>query len=475
MEFHPTARTKRLVLAASIAAAFGAFAAPALSADMETILEKMHEKGLLTDEEYQEMRTQTREERRKEALEKATVEEKEAKAKEAEPNTLKGKFSDGFTLESGDKQHSISISGRVHADYRSFSEDSTNSNSADTFDIRRAYFGVSGKLYNDWTYEVTSDVANSSLEYAWLNYKSSDPLQFRIGAFKMPFSFEELTSSRFIDFQERSLVNAFVPAKDQGLMIYGEPVKNTFGYWLAAMNGSGKNTDEPNSVVDDKDLIARAAVNFAPMFGMSNGVLHLGANYSFGTIPGNVAPSGGVRTEGRGLTFFTPNAPSANASDETDRERLGLEGVAAWGPIKLQAELLQASFENTTVAYDTDIDSYYAAVTWLITGEKYSDNYTLGGMRAIKPNNPFKKGAGGTGAWELGVRVSKLDASDLTAAQFTGTNEADAITVGLKWIPVTPVRFYLNYTQTDFAQPIAVTNGTADSEKAVTLRASVFF
>ena len=154
-------------------------------------------------------------------------------------------------------------------------------------------------------------------------------------------------------------------------------------------------------------------------------------------------------------TAVGSNAPSANAADETDRERLGVEGVAAWGPIKFQAEMLQASFENSAVAYDNDIDSYYAAVTWLITGEKYSDSYTLGGMRAIKPNNPFKKGGGGLGAWELGVRVSKLDASDLTPAQFTGTNEADSITVGLKWIPVTPVRFYLNYTQTDFAQAIA--------------------
>jgi phosphate-selective porin OprO/OprP len=473
MPFHATAKTRRLVLAAALATAFGSLPAAALSADMETILEKMHEKGLLTDQEYEEMRSQAREDRRKQALKEATAEEKAAKAKEEEPATLKGRFSDGFTLESGDKQHSISLSGRIHADYRSFSEDSTNANSADTFDVRRAYFGASGKLYNDWTFEVTSDVANSSLEYAYLNYKSSDSLQFRIGAFKMPFSFEELTSSRFLDFQERSLVNGFVPGKDQGLMVYGEPVKNTFAYAFAAMNGGGKNADEANSVVDDKDLIARAAANFAPMAGMTAGVLHLGVNYSIGTIPGDVAPSSGVRTEGRGLTFFTPAAPGA-APNETDRERMGLEGVAAWGPIKFQAELLQANFENSAAAYDRDINSYYAAVSWLITGEKYADNYTLSGIRAIKPNNPFKKG-GGTGAWEVGLRMSKLDASDLTAGQFTGTNEADAITVGLKWIPVTPVRFYLNYTQTDFDTPIAVSGGTADSEKAVTLRASVFF
>jgi phosphate-selective porin OprO/OprP len=421
------------------------------------------------------MRTEARAERRAQALKEANEAEKAAKKADSAPSELTGRFKDGFSWESGDKQHSISLSGRVHADFRSFDIDSTNSNTADTFDIRRAYLGVSGKLYNDWSFEATSDIANGTLEYAYVNYKASDLLQFRMGAFKMPFSFEELTSSRFIDFQERSLVNAFVPAKDQGLMIHGEPVKNTFGYALAVMNGSGKNADEGNAVVDDKEFIARGALNFAPMANLSDAVLHLGAGYTTGTLPGNTALTSGIRTEGRGITFLTVNAPSAVANSETDRERLGLEGVAAWGPLKLQTEWVKSAFENSSAGYEREIDAYYAALTWLITGEKYADFYTLNGMRAIVPNKQFKKGAEGMGAWELGVRISKIDAGELTAGQFTGTNEADAITVGLKWVPVTPVRIYLNYTQTDFDTPIAVTNGTADSEKAITLRASVFF
>jgi phosphate-selective porin OprO/OprP len=485
MGFETIAGAKRLVLAASLAAAFGMNAAPALSADMETILEKMHEKGLLTDEEYEEMRTQAREERRREALEKANAEEKAAKAKEAEPATLKGKFSDGFTLESGDKQHAISLSGRVHADYRSFSPEEVG---ADTFDIRRAYLGVSGKLYNDWTFEVTGDLAADTLEYAFLNYKQSDALQFRIGAFKMPFSFEELTSSRFIDFQERSLVNALVPAKEQGLSIYGEPAKNVFAYAIAASNGQGKEGDDTSNTVDDKDLIGRLVLNLAPMMSLSNTIIHLGGNYSTGTIPVAAAPSG--RTEGRGATFFIP---AAFTGTEVDRERTGLEAVLAWGPVKLQTEWVTANFQGTStggVDYDRNIDAYYASVNWLITGEKYSDSYTLNGMRAIKPNNPFKKGAGGTGAWELGVRWSKWDGSEFAATNPAGTGalttgcvatggacttEADAMTVALKWIPITPVRFYLNYVQTDFDTPVGVAPTTSDDEKAITLRAAVYF
>lgn len=463
---------KRLILAASVAVFCAGLAAPA-QADMETLLDKLRAKGVLSEEEYQEMRTDVRADRRAKALKEANEAEKETKKAESAPSQLSGKFSDGFSWESGDKQHSIALSGRVHADYRSFDINSTNANTANGFDIRRAYLGVSGKLYNDWTYEATSDIAAGTLEYAWLNYKQNDSLQVRMGAFKMPFSFEELTSSRFIDFQERSLVNAFVPAKDQGLMIHGEPVKNTFAYALAVMNGNGKNTDETSAVSDRQEFVARAAVNFAPMADLTTSILHIGAGYTSGSVSGGTALTGGMRTEGRGITFLTVNTPSA--SIETDRERMGLETVLAWGPVKLQGEWVETAWENTAVAYDREATAYYAAVNWLITGEKYADFYTLNGMRAIKPNRPFRKGAEGMGAWELGVRYSKVDADDLTTGQFTGSKVADAITVGLKWVPVTPVRIYLNYTKTDFDTPIAVTGGTADSEKAITLRTSVFF
>jgi phosphate-selective porin OprO/OprP len=465
---------KRLILAASIMALFGGVAAPAM-ADMETLLDKLRAKGVLTEEEYQEMRTEARAQRREEALKKANEAEKEAKKAESAPATLSGKFSDGFTFESGDKQHSIGISGRVHADYRTFDINSTNANTANGFDIRRAYLGVHGKLYGDWNYEATIDVANNTLEYAWLNYKAADALQFRMGAFKMPFSYEELTSSRFIDFQERSLVNAFVPGKDQGFMVHGEPVKNVFAYGAAFMNGGGKNTDEANSQVDDQEFVLRAVANFAPLADLKNAVLHVGAGYTNGKIPGNSALTGGIRTEGRGLTFLTISSPGGTASSDTDRERTGLETVLAYGPIKLQGEWVKAAYTNDSVAFDREIDAYYGAVSWLITGESYADFYTLNGLRAIKPNRPFKKGADGMGAWELGARYSKIDGDELATGEFTGTKSAEALTVGLKWIPVTPVRFYLNYTETKFDTPVAIVGTTTEKERAITLRSSVFF
>ncbi|HXV08318.1 MAG TPA: porin [Burkholderiales bacterium] len=478
-------RGTTLALTALVAALLGGVQpARAQTEIFDDLLEKLRDKGVLSDAEYDalkqardEERLQQRAERRKQALEAATAAEHEEKAKAEEKTTLKGRFRDGFTFESGDKQHSISVTGRVHADYRSFSEDSTNANSADTFDVRRAYIGLSGKFYNDWTFDVTADVAQTSapqLDVAWLNWGRYKPIQARAGQFKMPFSLEELTSSRFIDFQERSLVNSLVPAKERGAMLHGAFGKGFF-YGAALSNGAGKNANEGNSIEDSKDIIGRLGVNAAEWLGNKDIVLHVAGAYSTGTIPGGVSPvGGGVRTEGRGLTFFNTAAMGA-ATDDVDRSRTGGEVSVAWGPIKAQGEYVKSNFEWTAggVGFDQDIKAYYAEAMWLITGEKYADAYRGGAYAAIKPKNAF--GSGGWGAWEVGVRYTDFDAEDF-AANAGLTNKATAYTVGLKWIPVTNVRFYLNYVQTDFDTPVAVSGGgTTDDEKAITLRAAVYF
>ena len=162
-----TTASRRLILAMAIAGLFGASAAPAF-ADMETLIDKLHEKGVLSDDDYEQMRTEARAERRAQALKEANDSEKAAKKADSAPSELTGRFKEGFTWESGDKENSISLTGRIHADYRRFDVDSgsvtgANANSANTFDIRRAYLGVTGKLYKDWTFELTTDLAADTI------------------------------------------------------------------------------------------------------------------------------------------------------------------------------------------------------------------------------------------------------------------------------------------------------------------------
>jgi len=466
---------------AGIAMVTGVSTAAAMDDSVDGLLEKLKSRGVLTEQEYEEMKTErdaqkmeARAERRKRAMREAIEVEKEEKAKEDAKTTLVGRFRDGFSFESGDKKNSIALSGRVHGDYRHFSVNSTNANTANTFDVRRAYIGVSGKIANDFTFDVTADVAQTAapqLDVAWANIQISPAAQFRIGQFKMPMSIEELTSSRFIDFQERSFVNAQVPAKERGAMIHGTPYPGVF-YGLAVSNGAGKNNNESSSTVDNKDVIGRVGLNLAEITGNKDLVLHAAIAYSDGEIPSTSSVS--LRTEGRGLTFFNPTITSSSGS--IDRTRKHWEASLAFGRFKFQTEQMYASYSGVASGthFEREVDLRYLEALWMITGEQYADAYRGGAYGAIKPLRPFAMGSGNPGAWELGVRLSEADATEFAAVSGQ-TREARGVTVGVKWIPVTNVRMYLNVTRTSFDTPVTVVGGTTTGETAVTFRTGLYF
>jgi len=59
-----------------------------------------------------------------------------------------------------------------------------------------------------------------------------------------------------------------------------------------------------------------------------------------------------------------------------------------------------------------DVNSWYVQGVWNITGEKWADAYSGGIFKGIKPMSNFKPGSG-WGAFQLGLRYSKFDASSL--------------------------------------------------------------
>ncbi|MDP3332799.1 MAG: porin [Methylococcaceae bacterium] len=492
---------------AAVAGAMMFNAMPAMADSTDDIVNALIAKGVLTEEEGA-------------LLVKGRTGEKEAAAKKKE-SAISASFKDGIVFESGDKQHKMSINGRAQLDYRSFNnEDSTNQ--ADTFDIRRAYLGVKGTFYNTYDYEVTYNGANaagSDLLYAYFNARYWDAAQLKLGQFKQPFSMEELGSSRFTNFTERSFVTQLVPSVDRGIQLHGVPTKG-LTYAVGAFNGVGINggtaandtfggntaaatgvTAVPASASDGKAYTGRVTANIAEFIGNKDAVFHLGAAYSKSTENSNTSAIG-MRSEGRGTNVFASQAFTALSSTNKgyDLNRTGLEAAVAYGPFKFQSEYVKAEFEpdgNTALVTGAvagqsyDIDAWYAAVNWNITGESYADVYKDGlfGGR-LKPKSEFspRDGKYGWGAWEIGARYSKLDASDFAAAQTnrvfitpgssannaTKFNEADAITLGLKWIPSPNVRYMLNYVTTDMdcVSGVVCTN---DEEKAINLRAQIDF
>jgi len=471
----------RGVVAAVTGALLFGFGANAMADSTDDILNALIAKGVLTEEEGA-------------LLQKGRTGEKEA-AEKKKASDIKASFKDGIKWESGDKANSMSVNGRIQLDYRDHdwgSTEANNVNAADTFDVRRAYLGAKGRFAKYYDWEVTADfsqVSGSSagytpLDVAYMNIHWWDQVQFQFGQFKMPFSLEERTSSRFIDFQERSFVNnsSLTPGKERGAMIHGTPFKG-FNYALAFSTGQGKNTNEVDTREDSKDTIFHVDANIAEMMDIKNSVIHVGASYANGDLA--AAEPGKQKTEGRGVEFFAANEVFGGVSME--RTRQGFETAIAYGPVKFQGEYNKTNFDGKTTAgvnYDTDMSAYYAEVLWLVTGENYADSYKKGKFDRIKPKNDFDpEFKNGLGAFEIGARYSNFDASDfkLTNTAGTGklkanyTNGADSWTLGLKWLPTANSRFLVNYVKTDFDTPVTYAGKTEKSDKTIMLRAQYDF
>ena len=126
----------------------------------------------------------------------------------------------------------------------------------DYFDFRRMYLSVEGEGYGIYEYKFEVDLApalgvrNSGdtgsinigevqLKDVYWGIKEVPVLgTVLVGHFKAPMSLEELTSSRYITFMERSSPNIFVPARELGSAAYNRNAAETmtWGYGMFVDN-----------------------------------------------------------------------------------------------------------------------------------------------------------------------------------------------------------------------------------------------
>lgn len=469
------AATSVAAIVASMGMAFPAHA----GMNMEGLLEKLRDKGVLSEEEFQEMRQEAREARRAESLEKAQVKGD----KEAAKPLLQGldPSKDGFGFRSGDGNFQIKLTGRLHSDYRWIDSGNHNlqaagindrdtASTADGFEMRRARIGFSGFIYKDIDYLLQLNMTGNApiVDESYVKFNYFKPAALTVGRFKQPFSLEQLTSSNNLDFAERSYNDQNgVPAKKLGAMLSGEPVK---GIWYAAsvfQEGFNELTEADGS---GKRYAGRLATNLAQLFNVKDAVMHfgiagVGGDYQLRPSQSSQSTSNfetvtrtsvvDFRTMNRGFQHFyraqlagqdlfactsvTNCGPRNGTLGETavnvDSRLLGLEGAVAYKSLKLQGEYVRNEIDasNPVVSGVTagattndgnaasadraqtlkgDVNTWYAQAVWNITGENWSDAYKGGVFGGVKPKSNYSTG-GGWGAFQLGVRYSKVDASGI--------------------------------------------------------------
>jgi phosphate-selective porin OprO/OprP len=437
---------------------------------------------------------------------------------------FKDTWADGFQAESAHRDFRVKIGGRTQVDAVAFTkeqqldqppnEGGLDPELSDTVAFRRARLRVEGRMYEfyDWAceYDFVNQVNVNNEVYPterdsgpltavtdlWMQIREVPLLGIvRVGNQKDPYGYEHLTSSRWLNFMERSFAqdafegpfnNGFLP----GIQILNSTEDGTVGWQL----GEFKNTSNPFGFSNSSGgSMTVGRLVYLPVFeDDGRKLIHMAVSgrtmeprkqytsFANGLPVGD--PITAVRFRSRGSIRNGPPGPLNSIYADSGllegdwQNMIGLEFVGNNGPWSFQSEYFGSWLYNakTTSAGPLVTNGYqpqpgtsvgtvyyqsaYAEVLYFLTGE--SRTYSKLEYRFDRPvprNNFYAIRHGGSGrwpslsegAWQVGMRYNWLclDDGEVNGGVLNG------VTLGLNWLLNPNARVYFNYDATyrDFA------------------------
>jgi len=448
--------------------------------------------------------------------------------------TLKDTWKDGFQGESARKDFRVKIGGRTQVDAVAFSaapgpNQSPNQGGldpelADTVAFRRARLRIEGRMYElyDWAaeYDFVNQINVNNAVYPterdagpitavtdlWLQVRELPILgTLRVGNQKDPYGYEHLTSSRWLNFMERSFSqDAFEGPFNNGFLPGIQSLNSNDAGDIGWQVGQFKNTTNPFGFSNSTggSMTVGRLVWLPVIEDEGRKLLHLAVSgrtmeprRQYTEFAADGLPIGdpitGVRFRSRGDIRNGPPGPLNSIYADTGllqgnwQNMIGLEFVGNNGPWSFQSEYFGSWLYNarTTSAGPYFTNGYqpppgtsvgtvyyqggYAEVLYFLTGE--SRTYSTIEYRFDRPvphNNFYLlRGRGlrrrprlSEGAWQAGMRYNYLCLND------SGVNGGvlNGLTLGLNWMLNPNARVYFNYdlTYREFASTPWTKEGT---------------
>ncbi|MFM8708627.1 MAG: OprO/OprP family phosphate-selective porin, partial [Planctomycetia bacterium] len=456
---------------------------------------------------------------------KAKKDEKDKKDEKKEPyevgtdKALKDTWKDGFQAESANKDFRVKFGGRTQVDAVAFSAAPGPNQSptkggldpglADTVNLRRGRFRVEGRMYELYDWACEYDFVNqinvnnetfpterdsgplTAVTDLWMQVREVPILgTIRVGNQKDPYGYEHLTSSRWLNFMERSFAqdafegpfnNGFVP----GIQVMNSNEEGDIGWQV----GQFKNTSNPFGYSNSSGgSMTVGRLVYLPVFeDEGRKLVHLAVSgrtmeprrqftsFEGGLPKGDEIPA--VRFRSRGDIRNGPPGPlnsiyaDSGILQGTWQNMIGLEFVGNNGPWSFQSEYFGSWLYNarTTSAGPLITNGFqpkpgtnvgtvyyqagYAEVLYFLTGESRTYSRTEYRFDRPVPHNNFYAIRGGgpgrpfnlsEGAWQVGVRYNYLCLND------SGVNGGvlNGLTLGLNWLLNPNARVYFNYDLT---------------------------
>ena len=370
---------------------------------------------------------------------------------------LKVKWKGAPELSSKDGKFKMKVRGRIMVDYDGIDQDFpiTGEEDVSAVELRRARIGVEGTVWYDWKYKAEVDFAGDASEIkdmyiAYANWAPWEKAEIIFGNFKVANSLEEMTSSRFITFLERSAyIDAFELDRQIGAGVWAGDEHWSFqiGYYGTT---SG---DQETWFVDNTAAAVRGTV--APINNDTT-VVHLGASYrhrNSGTPRDFGDPDALFRYRARPDLHLASRFINTDHIAEED-DMFNLEGAVVWKSFSVQGEYSELEADpaiGIMAPVDPTYTGWYVEASVFLTGEMRNYEADEGAFGRTKVKNPVFGGSGGWGAWQLAGRYDSLDLSSgaalIPVCEQCGTQEA--WTIGLNWLLTDYTALKFNYVNAE--------------------------
>jgi phosphate-selective porin OprO/OprP len=352
---------------------------------------------------------------------------------------LRAFWKEGLNFETADKQFSLKVNGRLMFDMLMPDPDDDLEAAVGDIDamsgFRRVRVEMGGTIHKDFYYQnnIGFEGTPHTFKDNFIGYKGLPAgTHVQVGFMKEPVGLEELTSSKYITFMERSMAtNAFAPAFDVGVMVFGSLMEDKVNW---AIGDFADNSNGPGSVNWQHNFSARLCGT--PIVNKEKNLLvHVG-----GSIQDRSPESETRQFRARPDVGFGPRVQDTGAISADTVQIIGLEGAAVYGPWSVQGEIYQADVEDHPDAPggSPTYKGWYLFGSYFVTGE--SRPYKGGTFGRVKPKSNFD-GKKGWGAVEVAVRYCALDLDDDGVDGGTGS----CLTPGVNWYLNPNTRVMLNY------------------------------
>jgi phosphate-selective porin OprO/OprP len=410
---------------------------------------------------------------------------------------MTARWNNGLWLESADKAFRFHPMGRLHVDLALMKAGDRVQFAPggigrvdDAVAFRRLRLGFEGTIWEVFDFHVEPDYGNTfnaegpgqppiiantfATTDAWGQVSHLPWIgNIRAGSVKPALSLEHLTSSRFLDFMERSLMfDAFVGGLDNGFQP-GFVVHNTAfdqrATWQLSATHNQANIFGFNVGDGEYNYCARGTC--LPVYeDGGRELLHVGVGVSHRTLDDRQA-----RFRARTLVRNGPAALGTALADlrlaGEGQELIVPELAMVIGPFYMAAEYLGTWVHDTAFPLTGParmnrgtvfFQGAYVEALYFLTGESRPYDRRQGVVTRVIPFENFflVRGSdclvrGGLGAWQVGARYSYLDLNDKGV---TGGIVHD-MTLGLNWFLNPNMKWQLNYSLARRDVPGAAGNG----------------